>query len=141
MKNLKISLIGAILLVAGLLQAQKPIEKTLVTSVALEDIEQLILDLDGRLEVQKWDKDIATIFVGISSNVPNEKVMEALVANGRYEVEHLADKPNELILNAPNMYKTVTVNGVALEENVKYKIFVPKGIHCSHAAAKSLAGL
>lgn len=141
MKNLRIKLIALTVLMAGLIQAQKPIQKTLVTSVNLEQIEQLTLDLEGRLEIQKWDKEVATIFIDIASNVPNERVMETLVSNGRYEIAALSQKENEVMLNAPNQFKIITVNGIPLEENVKYKIFIPRDISFSHTATRTLAGL
>jgi hypothetical protein len=123
-KKSSLSLI-TILLLAATVFAQKSPQKTLVTTLNPQDAEKIVLDLEDRLEIQKWDKDYVGIYIELNTNINHRNVIEQLVKNGRYEIESFLNEKNDLTITAPNLMKIVTVNKTPLEEDIKFRLFIP----------------
>ena len=127
MKTLKNSFfLLAFLLLNTMIFAQEAPQKVLVTKLSTQQAEKVILDLEDRLEIQHWDKNNIAIYVEVNTNITHRKVVDLLVTNGRYEIDGFLNEKNNLMVVAPNLRKSIIVNSTPLEEELTFRLFLPK---------------
>ena len=125
MKKLQYLLSAAMILYSFGLFAQKGVERTITTSLQYEAETNLLIDLKGTVEVKAWDKDFIGVVMNISTNLEHEETLDLLISNDRYFVDKEVDAFNTTILKSPYRQKMVTINHKALEEDIRYILFVP----------------
>ncbi|MCH2044500.1 MAG: hypothetical protein MK212_10325 [Saprospiraceae bacterium] len=98
------------------------------TTIQAEGAERVRLNFDyNELKDQKWGKESIEVELIVKSQVP-QAVLDVLAQKGRYEVA--ARKVNgDLLLDVPNLKKTVIIKGKALEENITVRLSHPKFIY------------
>lgn len=113
-------------MIVGVAMAQ-PTRKTLVKTLALnEDITELIVDVEGAVEVEYWDQPILRIVTDIEANVP-EQVLKALITTGRYDY-NIVDHLPQANLVAPNQDRRVVIGGNDLEDEWTLRIYLPRNV-------------
>lgn len=100
---------------------------TLVKSLATGNQKFISFNLNEHVDVQQWDKDYIRVEIAIASENVSEKILKRLISLGRYEIE--VDRHNmEMILEMPKTKHIVMISGKNLDENISYKVMVPKGM-------------
>lgn len=112
----KLSFLFALLLLSFFAQAQKD-SKTLVKTLDPEGATKIIFDFKHKsIDSKTWDNKGMRIQLEIRSNMP-EVLLNQLVKAGRYKLEGAIEN-DTYIITAPNLGKTVTIGGKALEEEL-----------------------
>ncbi len=127
MKNPQNLLFVVLFLLTGAgLSAQKGMEKIIVTSLNFEDDTQLQIDLCGEVELAHWKEDYIGVVVYVSTNVQNEETMSLIVRNDRYHIDATVTADNITTIKCPHLRKQIKVNRIPLQENIRYKLFIPQ---------------
>lgn len=120
-----ITLLGIVALTFA--QTQKTLVKTL--PVECTDYEA-IFALKGDVEVEEWDNQTIRIITTITTENTPENVLKALVAAGRYTYEMKIDETNQTItIDMPKKENAIIINGIDLDDQLDYKIYIPKGMY------------
>lgn len=91
---------------------------------------EAIFALKGQVDVEEWDNKTIRIVTTITTANTPENVLKALVAAGRYDYEMTIDDMNQTItIDMPKKENAIMINGVDLDDQLDYKIFVPKGMN------------
>lgn len=110
------------------------VQKTLVKTLNPQGEQQIIFDLAGDIEVERWQNKTVQVQIEISYNNANVHILKYLISKGRYNVitEFKADG---LVIKMPNASKDVKVNkeGDLLDEATSFKVFVPQNFTVSRA--------
>lgn len=106
-------------------------QRTLVKTLAVEHTEyEAIFALKGDVEVEEWDNQTIRIVTTITTQNTTENVLKALVAAGRYNYEMTIDEVNQTItIDMPKKDNAIIINGVDLDDQLDYKIYIPKGMY------------
>lgn len=106
-------------------------QKTLVKTLAVENTTyEAIFALKGNVDVEEWDNQTIRIVTTITTPNTPENVLKALVVAGRYNYEMTVDNANQTItIDMPKKENAIIINGVDLDDNLEYKIYVPKGMY------------
>ncbi len=113
-----------VMFIMGMVSAQQAVEKTLIKPVNLKGNIELEVDLNGKVDIKKWNNEYAQVEIGVKAYNLNSTVLKSLVAAGRYniEIEYEGDK---VILSSPALAKEINVRGSKLKDEVIYTIYVP----------------
>ncbi|MEL6924168.1 MAG: hypothetical protein AAFO94_08980 [Bacteroidota bacterium] len=100
------------------------VEKTLVKAFNLQGKQELVLDLDGIVEVSQWENDIMRIQMQISVQT-SSTMLKSMVRSGRYRLLS-KEEGDKFIVYAPGTAsKGLNKN---LNERIVYKIYVPENV-------------
>jgi len=102
-------------------------QKTLVRSIILEGRLELLASLPGQVELQVWDKDFARLQTIVAVENCQQVILDRLVAVGRYEIA-LEDMGTAYKIIMPKGQKVVKLRGQALEEEMKFILYIPKKV-------------
>lgn len=81
-------------------------------------------DLEGPIEVQRWDKPYIRILTTVSLGNGNSEVLRSLMVLGRYRVDMTNVNENQLFTSSSRK-REITYHGIPLKERVQYTVFVP----------------
>lgn len=101
-------------------------EKTLVKSFNLEGQTEVLIDLKGDVEVQKWKSDVLRIQMTIAIPGGSDAMLKSLVKARRYNLE--AQKEELLKIIAPGLERVLFLGGKPLEETISYLIYAPENV-------------
>ncbi len=120
--------IGLILLVASVLYAQP--ERTFVKTIPVdEDCNYVVFALHGEVLLNKWEKENIRILVNVKTPEVADKVLDALVRMGRYNIEaQLHEEERVLIIDMPRTENAVIINAEELFEKISFEVYMPKGL-------------
>ncbi len=102
---------------------------TLVSSKNIKDAGELVVDFDGEIITDTWNKDaLVRIVMEIKSDDVTKEVVKYLVSEGRFmiKIKHLDD--GSVALYMPNIKKEIYINGQRLSEDISYQLFVPENV-------------
>ncbi len=133
MKNLRHTIV--ILMLAVQLASAQSSEKTLVSTINLNQQNALIFNPEGPVEVRKWSDSFVQVQATISIENSNDAVLKSLVQAGRYQLK-TSVSPNGLLVESSSLGKQVSVGGVVLKEKIGYLIYVPENIVVKLAAQR-----
>lgn len=102
-------------------------QKTLVRSITLEGRTELLASLPGQVELQVWDKEFARLQTIVAVENCQQVILDRLVAVGRYEIA-LEDMGTAYKIIMPKGQKLVKLRGQALEEEMKFILYVPQKV-------------
>ncbi len=100
------------------------VEKTLVKSFNLQGKELVELNLDGDVDVQKWDSPIMRIQMNLSVANTSESMLKSLIRAGRYNLKSKIVE-DALAVYAPGLEREVRIKGHKLDEKISFVVFVP----------------
>ena len=103
------------------------VEKTLVKSFNLKGKQTVVLNVEGNVDVQEWNKDIMRIQMSIELSNGTSSMLKSLVQARRYNIVSAVDG-EALNINVPGLSKTVTVGGQTLTEKITYTVFAPSNV-------------
>ncbi len=110
--------------IIGTMSAQQSVEKTLIKPVNLKGNTELVLNLNGKVDIKKWKNDYAQVEIGIKAVGINSTVLKSLVAAGRYNITVGYDE-DKVNLSTVALAKAIKVRGKELNDAVTFTIFVP----------------
>lgn len=127
MKNFILTWIMLLGLV-GLTFAQT--QKTLVKTLAVEqEVQEAVFALAGTVDVEQWDNQTIRIVTTITTPNTQENVLKALIAAGRYDYQVTVNKEMQtLTIDMPKKNRVIVINGIDLDDQLEYKIYVPKNM-------------
>lgn len=118
----------ALLGIVGLTFAQT--QKTLVKTMAVEATNyEAIFDLTGTVDVVEWENETIRLVTTITAENIEEQVLKALVIAGRYQYQMEVDETAKTItIDMPKKERTIFINGADLDDQLDFKIYIPKGM-------------
>lgn len=125
-----------IFLLTAVLATGQTVEKTLVKSFNLEELQNVTIDLPGSVEVKTWESPTMRIQLTISLPNSNVALLKTLVQYGRYNL--LASRENDAVkIFAPGLKKPVKVGTSNLDERLSFMVFAPEGVQIEIADGAS----
>ena len=125
MKNIILLLFMFIASISVAQQAQK----TLLKTFNISNSEQVVLDINGVVNVEKWSNPTVRVQMEITYSNANVHVMKYLITKGRYNFksEITADGYE---ISIPEIGKPVQISkdGKILEETISYTVYVPENV-------------
>lgn len=102
-------------------------QKTFSKSFNADDAGRIRLEVPGNVDLKVWNNP--TIRVEISVHLPsgNTSLLNELANVGRYNLT-AALKDGVLSIDAPNLQKVIRIKGEELREDVRFTVFIPKGL-------------
>ena len=103
------------------------IEKTLVKSFNLQDMDVVVLDVKGDIDVQQWNNKTLRVQMTISVENVKEATLKSLVVAKRYNlISKITDE--EYLISIPGLQREVTIGGEQLKESISYIVYVPENV-------------
>lgn len=101
-------------------------QKTLLKTFNVNGHQQVVLNFDGNVNVQKWQEPTVRVQMQITYKNANVHIMKYLISKGRYNLKSASTADGFEISN-PNAGKDVQISkdGKLLSETISYKVFVP----------------
>jgi len=125
MKNIIVVLFMFIASISVAQQAQK----TLLKTFNINNSEQVVLDINGVVNVEKWSNPTVRVQMEITYSNANIHVMKYLITKGRYNLksEITADGYE---ISVPEVGESVQISkdGKILEETISYTIYIPENV-------------
>lgn len=100
--------------------------KEYVRSFALKNSDSILFELHIPFEIIEWDRPIVRTITQVESFSFSDEVLRKLIRQGRYSVIGKREE-NVLRVSMPELFHAVTVQGVALHDEVVAEIYVPRG--------------
>jgi len=108
-------------------QAQTMLVKTIA---APQNDDTIVFALNGPVETTIWAENTVRIVTTIQTENTNEQLLKALIKAGRYTYKITKNNEQEtLTIDLPKQGRTVTINGLVLEETLNFKIYIPEGLN------------
>ncbi|MEM1321843.1 MAG: hypothetical protein AAGG75_16405 [Bacteroidota bacterium] len=115
------------ILFSVVLNAQRSIGRTLVTTLRYEAGSEVKLDLDGTTVVSEWDNDFIRIVIEIQTNLQHQETLDRLITSKRYAITSETNEDLVMTIKNPFLRKVIMINNTPLKESLHYKIYVPRG--------------
>lgn len=105
------------------------VQKTLLKTFNISNSEQVVLDINGVVNVEKWSNPTVRIQMEITYKNANVHVMKHLITKGRYNFKSEVT-PDGYAISIPEISKAVQISkdGKMLEETITYTVFVPENV-------------
>ena len=127
MKHLKIYMVVILSLLLTVSAFAQQTEKTLVKSFNLKGKQEVLLNLEGNVDVQEWNNDIMRVQMTISLENGTNSMLKSLVQARRYNLTSKVEG-DELVILAPALERQVKIRGVELKEKISYTVYAPSNI-------------
>jgi len=104
-------------------------QKTLLKTFNVNGHQQVVLNVEGNVDVEKWNEPTVRVQMHITYNNASVHVMKYLISKGRYNLKSVSTADGFEISN-PNAGKDVKISkeGKLLSETITYKVFVPENM-------------
>ena len=101
----------------------------MISSKNIKDASELIVDFDGEIITQKWQKDEQVrIEMEIKVNEVSREVVKHLVTKRRFVIKSEILEDGSVLLFMPNLKLPVYINGRQLAEDISYRLMVPENV-------------
>lgn len=111
--------------------------KTFTKSFNLDGLHQVQVNLPGAVEVREWEGPSLRFEILVSLPAgQNPAMLEQLANVGRYNLTAKQETAT-MVIEAPNLLRSVKVKGQELKENVSFVVFVPRNVHVDIPAVVS----
>ncbi|AFC25221.1 hypothetical protein [Saprospira grandis] len=100
--------------------------KTLVQSMPLAAA-TASLEIAAEVEIEYWEEEQVRITTEVIAENVSEAILKKLVMIGRYNIVQ-KETPKGLVLYMPKMEHQVILRGQILDEQLKIKVQLPKGM-------------
>ncbi len=118
-----------VLLFSAFSFAQEPTIVTLVSSKNIQNAVELVVDLDGEIITDTWNKDaVVRIEIEIKTNDVSKEVIKHLISKRRFAVNVLTLEDGSTTIYMPNIEFPVYINGHRLSEVISYRLLVPEDV-------------
>ncbi len=125
MKNI---ILLALMFVASFSVAQQT-QKTLLKTLNIQEYKQLVLDLGGEINVERWNNPSVRVQMQITYHNANIHVMKYLISKGRYDIK-TEPTVDGLSISHTKTLKDIPISkeGKILQEDVIYTLYIPNNI-------------
>jgi hypothetical protein len=126
MKNIIFSIV--LMLIASISVAQQA-QKNLLKTFDLNGHNEVVLHLDGDVNIERWNNSMLRIQMDISYQNASVNIMKYLISKGRYDLTMTAAAEG-LVVEHPNRIDATPINkeGTLLEETIVYTVYVPQNV-------------
>lgn len=124
----------ALILVANIAFAQA--QRTFVKSFNLKGDNQVVLNLDGPVEVKEWNEGIVRVLMNVTFETGNDAALRFYVEKGRYRIIQKAENGAMAISVMPRK-GDIKYQGREVGEVVTYTVFVPNGVSAEVVEAET----
>jgi len=100
--------------------------KTLVQSLPLATA-RVSLEIAAEVEIEYWEEEQVRITTEVIAENVSEAILKKLVMIGRYNIVQ-KETPKGLVLYMPKMEHQVILRGQILDEQLRIKVQLPKGV-------------
>ena len=141
MKNLKINLIATLFfLTCQFSFGQTATSVTFVKSINTMDANKLVVDLNGIIETEYWNKDHIRVLVTVKADNATRETIKCLAMNQQFKITtHFDEATGHLSLSMPNMHLPISVNGNNVDPELNFKIFMPNDMRLKILLAEHVA--
>ena len=108
------------------------VERSVVQAFNAKGIEQVILNLPGDVELLPAPGELIQIETAISLTNAGAPILKALIHAMRYSLT-AEKKGGDLYIQPGNRLASVTVRGLELQEQFRFKVYLPKGVQAAVA--------
>ncbi|MFT5165125.1 MAG: hypothetical protein ACI8P3_000349 [Saprospiraceae bacterium] len=127
MKNLKsISLVILITLTSTLAFTQEQATATMACAKNLFGATEILLDLNGEVNTEFWDKDYVRVVIQIKSNGVTKEAIKHLISKKRFTISGMRITDSIFEISMPNIDLPVLINGQEFHEELSFQIFLPQ---------------
>lgn len=106
---------------------EEPAVIALVSSKNIHDASELIVELEGEIITDTWNKDtIVRIEMEIKATGVTREVVKHLMTKRRFVIGTQVQEDGSVLLFTPNLKYPVYINGVLLSEDISYRLLVPE---------------
>ncbi|HMR43859.1 MAG TPA: hypothetical protein PKC40_08495 [Saprospiraceae bacterium] len=110
--------------------------RTLVKSFNLQGMNQIVLELDGDVEIKEWNNPSMRIQMLIELEDGSNSVLHSLITSHRYDLKSRIEN-NEFQIFAPGLQKQVIMGGKELKEKIRFVINIPQNTLLRQNAAEA----
>lgn len=139
MIKIRTLILSATMLLCATALGAQTIEKTFVRSFNLMGANEMILRVEGPVEVKTWSQSIARVQVTVQLENGTESMLRSLAQAGRYTLNGELHE-GQYVADLPGMEREVLINGNPLGEHLSYVVFVPEGVRLNVENSSSAAG-
>jgi hypothetical protein len=101
--------------------------KTFGKSFNVENIETLVFDLPGAIDLKVWNNPTVKIEMSVSLPSANPAMLNELANIGRYNMVSRTEG-DKWFVSIPTMQKQIKLKGEILKEVLSFVVFVPKDL-------------
>ena len=113
-------------------------EKTLVRAFNLQGNQEILLDIDGAVEIQSWNQEQMRIMMTISLAEGSELMLKNLVKIGRYNLT-AEETTDGLTISAPALGKQVKLrDGSEFNEIISMVVYAPNNVSVKTRTTESV---
>jgi hypothetical protein len=126
MKNL--TFLVALMLITNISVAQQA-QKNLLKTFDLNGQAAVILDLEGDVNIERWNNGTVRVQMDISYENANVHIMKYMISKGRYNLA-LSPKTDGLTIEHTNKADSpkISKDGTLLKESIIYTIVIPQDV-------------
>jgi len=111
----------------GLTTLSAQIQMNFTAQFFPQQVDKIYLHTDAPVRYVTTNSEVVTIDINVATNTRKYRVVDHLVANGRYDMQ--AKATGEIMnLYVPNLEKSIRINNKPLKEMITYTIYIPKGM-------------
>lgn len=116
----------ATILVANIAFAQA--QRTFVKSFNLKGDNQVVVNLDGPVEVKEWDQEVVRVLMNVTFENANDSALRFFTEKGRYRILQTT-KDGTLVISAMPRGGNIKYQGRPVEEVVTYTVLIPSNVN------------
>jgi hypothetical protein len=121
-----------------MMQAQAQASKTFVKTIAMENATGVVLAVDGPVTVSEWNENYLRVEMTVTVTNFSEYMLKQLAEAGRYKLESVMDG-SLVVVSCPKLARKPVISGTTVNEEVGYRVFVPKGVAAQQTGAAPAA--
>ena len=108
---------------------EEPAIITLVSSKNIHDASELIVELEGEIITDTWNKDsIVRIEMEIKATGVTREVVKHLLTKRRFVIGTEIQEDGSILLFTPNLEFPLYINGRLISEDISYRLLVPENM-------------
>lgn len=119
----------ALMLVTSSSVAQQA-QKNLLKTFDLNSQRQVVLNLDGDVNIERWNNSTLRVQMDISYENANVHIMKYMISKGRYNLT-MSSTADGVMIEHPNKLAAAQISkdGTLLKESIVYTIVLPKDVN------------
>ena len=105
------------------------VTQTIHQAITATETQQVILQLDGEVEIRETKGTRVLLESTVLLNVPNTALLDYLIGSGRYAIAQTIDEAaGTMTLTSKKRTNAVMVKGAECREEIKHVVYIPTHI-------------
>ena len=138
MKSFKITFLSLMSLLLVTPSFAQTTQRTLVKSFNVNNVQSVILNLDGDVEIRKWKKGLMRVEMKISLENGNDRLLKSMVIANRFNLDSEISE-GQMTVFAPALENQITIRGKEITEKISYIINIPEEINANVLEIETLS--